>query len=94
MNFDQFASSLSANTPPPGITPYLEALWYDAKNDWDEAHTIVQDIEDPAAAWIHAYLHRKEGDISNARYWYVRASRPVPAVSPQQEWEQIVKALL
>lgn len=94
MDFQQFSASLSHNTPPPGITAYLEALWHDAKDNWEEAHNLIQDIENPTAAWIHAYLHRKEGDTSNARYWYTKASRPVPAVSLQQEWEDIVKALL
>ncbi len=63
MNFNSFKESLQNNTPPEGISPYLKALWYDGKNDWEKAHNIIQDIEDSNGSWIHAYLHRKEGDM-------------------------------
>jgi hypothetical protein len=94
MNFESFQSSLSANAPASSMNVYLESLWYDGKNDWEKAHTIIQDIEDKTAAWIHAYLHRKEGDAGNARYWYNKAGKPVPAYSLEKEWEEIVKTLL
>ncbi len=94
MNFESFQSSLSANTPPASLNAYLQALWYDGKNDWDRAHTIIQDMEDKNAAWIHAYLHRKEGDNNNAGYWYKRAGKPIPEYSLENEWKEIVSALL
>jgi hypothetical protein len=69
-------------------------LWFDAKDDWEKAHTLIQDIEDITAAWIHAYLHRKEGDPGNADYWYRRAEKKRPVISIQEEWDDMVKALL
>lgn len=69
-------------------------MWYDGKNEWEKAHTTIQDIEDKTAAWIHAYLHRKEGDIGNADYWYNRSGRKRPDLSLKDEWEAIVKELL
>lgn len=94
MNFASFQSSLSGNAPPASMNAYLQSLWYDGKNDWQKAHSIIQDIEDKTAAWIHAYLHRKEGDKSNAGYWYNRAGKPMPVYSLEKEWEAIVNALL
>lgn len=94
MTFDQFKEGLSLENPPDNLSGNLKALWYDAKNDWENAHNIIQDIEDKTASWIHAYLHRKEGDISNADYWYHRAGRKRPAISLEEEWISIVKALL
>ena len=93
MQFSKFKESISAENPPDSLSNYLKALWYDAKGDWKEAHTIIQDIEDKTAAWIHAYLHRKEGDINNADYWYNRAGRKRPFLTLQEEWESIVKEL-
>jgi hypothetical protein len=93
MTLKEFKESLSQEIRPPGISEYLKALWYDAKEDWEKAHTIIQDIEDKTAAWIHAYLHRKEGDIPNADYWYNRAGRKRPSLTLQEEWESIVKKL-
>lgn len=94
MELQNFIYSLNQETPPPAISAYLQALWYDGKGNWDMAHTVIQDIDDEKAAWVHAYLHRKEGDNGNARYWYSRAGKIFPAVSLQQEWEIIVKAFL
>jgi len=93
MTLKEFKESLSEKTTTPGMSEYLKALWYDAKVDWEKAHTIIQDIEDKTAAWIHAYLHRKEGDSSNADYWYNRAGRKRPSLTLQEEWESIVKEL-
>jgi hypothetical protein len=90
MNFDQFRKSLSNSKPPEG-GEILVALWYDAHGDWNKAHEIVQDLETREAAWIHAYLHRKEGDLSNAQYWYRRAGQSVPQGSLEQEWEMIAR---
>ena len=94
MDLSFFKESLSGNEPASKTSVYLKALWYDAKTDWNKAHTLIQDIEDKNAAWIHAYLHRKEGDIGNADYWYRRAGKTRPAVSLEKEWEEIVTALL
>ncbi len=93
MTFDQFNSSLEQHTPPE-MSVYLRALWYDGKGNWDYSHELIQDVQDRTASWIHAYLHRKEGDAFNARYWYNKAGQPVPEQTLQQEWEAIVKALL
>lgn len=68
---------------------YKKALYYDFQGDWEKAHEIVQDLGDADAAWIHAYLHRKEGDPSNASYWYSRASKPFPNVSLEEEWKSL-----
>lgn len=94
MTFDAFAASLTGNTPPENLTPYLAAMWHDGVHNWRRAHEIVQDLDDATASWIHAYLHRKEGDASNAGYWYRRAKKPVPASSLEKEWEDIVRANL
>ena len=81
MNLQAFKESLSSNNCPSGISVYLQALWYDAKDNWNKAHELIQDIPDKNASWIHAYFHRKEGDISNADYWYHKAGRKRPGVS-------------
>jgi hypothetical protein len=94
MNFEEFKKSLSDSTPLSDSSAYLQSLWYDAKGDWNRAHEIIQNIEDKTAAWIHAYLHRKEGDIGNADYWYRRADKKRQVISLQEEWENIVRALL
>lgn len=90
----EFKTTLTAPAPPAGLPPLLLALWHDAKGDWDKAHHITQDIDDAEAAWVHAYLHRKEGDAGNAAYWYRRAGRPVAAVALADEWSDIAAALL
>ncbi len=101
MDFDEFHKSLSAGSPPADLSGYLQSLWYDAKGDWNKSHDIIQNIEDlPAdrqgktAAWIHAYLHRKEGDIGNADYWYRRAGKNRPNNTLDEEWKSIVETLL
>jgi len=81
-------------TRAAALTPLLHALWHDAHGDWDRAHTITQEIESPDAAWLHAYLHRKEGDISNAGYWYRCAGRPVFSGSLHAEWSALAAHLL
>jgi len=93
MNFNEFKASLSENKLPD-LSPYLQALWLDAKQDWDGSHKLIQDIDDRNAAWIHAYLHRKEGDISNADYWYRRAGKKRPDISLESEWNQLVNAFI
>jgi hypothetical protein len=94
VTIDQFKATLSASSPPRDLGAALVALWFDAKGNWEEAHRVAQDIEDETGAWVHAYLHRKEGDASNAAYWYRRASKPVARVSLDEEWEVIATALL
>ena len=94
MNVSSFKESLSGNEHPKNCSVYLNALWYDAKGEWDTAHKLIQDVADKNASWIHAYLHRKEGDHSNADYWYRRAGKKRPGVSLDNEWEEIVTALI
>jgi hypothetical protein len=94
MELTTFRETLSAGHPPANTSVYVQALWHDAKGDWHKAHSLIQDLPDKNAAWIHAYLHRKEGDSWNAYYWYNRAGRKRPNVSLEDEWEQIASALL
>src|SRR5580658_10788680 len=75
MTYDDFHHSLTAAQPPAELTPALAGLWWDAKGDWKQAHDRAQDDEGPEASWVHAYLHRKEGDQGNAAYWYGRAGK-------------------
>lgn len=79
---------------PESYPLLLQALWHDAQGDWHKAHDIAQDIETPDGAWVHAYLHRKEGDLWNADYWYRRAGRTRPEVTLEAEWEEIVREFL
>ena len=79
MTFDEFKSSLQYGAPPADLTDAVKALWYDGKGDWNRSHDIAQEIYTADGSWVHAYLHRKEGDLGNASYWYSRAGRPVQA---------------
>lgn len=94
MDFDTFKQSLSDSARPTGVSPELQALWEAGRGGWNAAHNIVQNIESPAAAWVHAYLHRQEGDLGNAAYWYSRARRPICKEPLEREWEQIARELL
>jgi hypothetical protein len=94
MNYDEFIKTLAGDHPPSNISGVLKALWYDGKNDWESSHNIAQDINDKNGSWIHAYLHCKEGDISNARYWYHKAGKNEPRISLDEEWKLLVRALL
>jgi hypothetical protein len=93
MTLDEFKATLSSEAPP-AVTPPLRALWHDARGDWDAAHTVAQEVDDKSGAWVHAYLHRKEGDLGNAAYWYGRAGQPVATDSLDAEWARITAALL
>ena len=93
MDINEFKSSLGQDAPPD-VTPPLQALWFDAKGDWQAAHRLVQDDGGNSAAWVHAYLHRKEGDASNAAYWYRRAGKPVMNSALETEWNEQVTELL
>lgn len=94
MDLDAFRRSLDGQTPPAGLSVQLEALWWTAKGDWDRAHRIVQEDEGREAAWVHAHLHRVEGDLGNAAYWYRRAGKPAEAGALQAEWDAICRRLL
>ena len=91
MTYEEFISSLASEQPPYKMPEILKALWYDGKDNWNESHNVAQDIDDKNGSWVHAYLHRKEGDISNARYWYTRAGKPESKVSLKEEWESLVR---
>jgi hypothetical protein len=90
MTFSEFKSSVD----PKGFSVELEALWYDGKGDWNRSHEVIQDVNSKNAAWIHAYLHRKEGDLGNAQYWYSRAGKTMPEMSLEEEWRSLVEHFL
>ena len=94
MDLSAFGASLAAAAPPSGLSRALSALWLDAKGDWDGAHEAAQADEGGPGDWVHAYLHRKEGDAGNAAYWYRRACKPVCLTSIEEEWAAIAEALL
>jgi hypothetical protein len=94
MRLKEFRSSLMTDRPPQELSLPLAALWWDAKGDWTKAHESAQQDEGPAGAWVHAYLHRREGDLTNAGYWYQRAGKPVPRMPLDKEWAEIVNALV
>jgi hypothetical protein len=89
-----FNASILKHAPPRDLAPALEALWWAAKGEWDKAHTIVMKDDGAAAAWVHAYLHRVEGDLPNAGYWYRTAGKPVAKGALAAEWAAIAAALL
>jgi hypothetical protein len=93
MTFADFKQSVAA-AQPPQLSAALEALWWAAKGDWDKAHTIVMDEEGREAAWVHAYLHRVEGDLPNAGYWYRTAGKPVATGMLEAEWAAVAGELL
>lgn len=86
----QFKESLSQSMPPQDISAPLKSLWYDAKGDWHKAHAVVDQLPGVEAAHVHAYLHRKEGDIWNADYWYSRAKQQRPDITLDEEWEKLL----
>ncbi len=94
MKLDEFTQSLAASVPPKQLGNPLAAMWLEARGNWMNAHQAVQDEESPQAAWVHAYLHRREGDLSNAQYWYARAGHNTSHLSLEEEWSHIVEFLL
>ena len=94
MTLKQFMNTLSDETPDPQLGDLAAAMWWQAKNDWERAHSIVQDMPGSQAQWIHAFLHRVEDDLNNSRYWYSSAGRTMPTKSLEAEWEEITVALL
>ncbi len=94
MNIEAFRASVSHDTPPEELSPALAALWHQAKGNWDAAHKLVQSESDEASAWVHAHLHRVEGDERNAGYWYRRAGRPHSNLPLDEECWEIAETLL
>lgn len=89
VDLNQFIQSIDDNLPPEGIGILARALWFDGKGEWEKSHGIIQDLESRDAARIHAYLHRKEGDLWNADYWYRKANAHRPSCTLREEWEQL-----
>ncbi|HXJ94361.1 MAG TPA: hypothetical protein VMT20_16055 [Terriglobia bacterium] len=94
MTLREFRDALKRDEPPSHLSLALAALWWDAKGDWKRAHESAQEDEGLAGSWVHAYLHRKEGDSSNSGYWYRRAKKPPARTSLEQEWTEIAESLL
>ena len=94
MTYQLFLETLTLPKPPESLAPLAQALWYIKNDQWNQAHDIAQSIDNQDAAWIHAYLHRIEGDLWNADYWYRSAGKSRPNFSLDEEWEQISKALI
>ena len=94
MTLQEFKDSIRNPIPPKSLSKNLLALWHDSNNNWDEAHNIVQGTSGFEGDWIHAYLHRKEGDLSNASYWYSKVGKTRPNISLAEEWEELANYLL
>ena len=94
MKLSEFKAALKNSKPPAGLPPALTALWRAGKDDWDAAHRIVMDEAGKDCAWVHAYLHRVEGDLDNAGYWYRKAGRPVATCPLAEEWDATAKQLI
>jgi hypothetical protein len=94
MNVNEFTESVKFDSPPDGLSAPLAALWWDAKGDWKQAHGLVDELESNDGMAVHAYLHRKEGALSNADYWYARAGRQFHRPVLEEEWRALTEALL
>ena len=94
MTPDEFRATLAAATPPAALSIPLAGLWWCAKGDWERAHRLVQSADDGDAAWVHAHLHRVEGDLDNAAYWYRQAGLGPATGTLEKEWMAITAALL
>lgn len=94
MDLQAFRDSIAKLQPPAGLSPAIQALWWDAKGDWNKAHERAQERDDRAGMLVHAYLHRKEGDQSNAEYWYRRCGAEPSTLALDEEWEELARALL
>jgi hypothetical protein len=90
MTIQEFKNTLAHHQPPSGMSPFLLSLWWDGKGDWHQAHGVAQDILSEDGSWVHAYLHRREGDSGNAAYWYHRAGKAIPSKSLEEEWVDLV----
>ena len=93
MTLEDFIKSIEKKEPSPELSETLTSLWWDKKGDWDTAHSIAQDIPTVQGSAVHAYLHREEGVLWNADYWYSRAGRVRPDVSLGEEWESLVNEM-
>ncbi|HEV8247123.1 MAG TPA: hypothetical protein VGP93_15205 [Polyangiaceae bacterium] len=93
MNFEKFSELIQSESAPEGLSLLLLALWRDARGDWSGAHEAAQEVEGADGAWVHAYLHRKEGDLANASYWYQQAGRSALTGALDEEWELIAREL-
>ena len=93
-SISEFNNSLAKNEPPSNWSLPLQCLWYDAKNDWESAHNIAQDLNTNTGSWLHAYLHRKEGDLWNAEYWYLKADRGLPKCSLKEEFSMLLQFII
>jgi len=94
MTYEDFLGSVGNDAPPPQLSEPLRSLWWDKKGDWDTAHTIAQKIPTVQGSTVHAYLHREEGVLWNADYWYSRAGRPRPDMPLDEEWARLVEEML
>jgi hypothetical protein len=94
MDLEALRESLAVAAPPAGMSLAAQALRWDAKGNWQKAHECAQEQDDETGAWVHAYLHRKEGDASNAGYWYRRAGKPAATVPLADEWDAIARAVI
>lgn len=93
-NYAEFEETLSNSNPPSDWPEALKVMWFDAKGNWESSHNIAQDMHNALGSWMHAYLHRKEGDKSNAGYWYRQAGRKYPEISLEEELREIVEFVL
>ena len=94
MTFDEYIASIDNTQPGSGLSETLTSLWWDKKGDWDRAHAIAQEIPTTQGSAVHAYLHREEGVLWNADYWYSRAGRTRPEIPLEEEWKQLVAEIL
>jgi hypothetical protein len=94
MDFETYRASITQHTPPAGLSMAAQALWWEAKGDWHQAHKCAQQQSDAEGAWVHAYLHRVEGDLRNASGWYDRAGQEMSTTPLDEEWEAIARTLL
>ena len=94
MQLNEFMKSIKEEAPPEGLSEPLKTMWYARKGDWETAHNIAQSIGTELGSWIHAYLHRVEGDLSNAYYWYKRAGKPPHSGSTDAEADDIINSIL
>lgn len=94
MDLTGFRATLGQDAPPTGLPLSLQGLWWDARGDWNKAHSCAMAQDDAEGAALHAFLHRKEGDLPNAKYWYTRAGRPPASGTLEAEWETLAGELL
>ena len=90
MDIENFKNKIKSDSKPDALPLPIQALWHDGKGDWKTAHDLIDHLQDSQSAHVHAYLHRKEGDLWNADYWYAKAGQKRPNISLDEEWEQLV----